>query len=266
VLGTLVVKTWRDHWRAVLGWSLGLTAISTVQLAVYPSVRDAAEGTSQLMDSFPEAFKTMFRITDYTSGPGYLGAELFSIMVPLVFIGIGATFGAGATAVEEERGTADLLLTLPVTRTQVLLAKLVALLSAPAALGVLLWVVLLLGSRAVGLSGVGAGKLLVSCLAAVLLGWLYTGVGLLVGAWSGRRAVALGSAIAAALAGFLLFSLGPLVDGLRPWLRATPFHWAMGNDPLRNGVPPGYVALLLATSLVLYGLSVVAFRRRDISA
>ncbi len=265
MLATLVVKTWRDHWRAMLGWSLGLAGIASVQLAVYPSVRDAAAGTSQLMNSFPEAFKTMFRITDYTSGPGYLGAELFSIMVPLVFIGVGASFGSSATAVEEERGTADLLLTLPVTRTKVLLAKLLALLAAQAALGLALWLVLLVGTRAVDLSGVSAWGLLAACTAAVLLGWLYTGIGLAVGAWSGHRAVALGAAIGLALAAFLLFSLGPLVDALQPWLKVTPFHWAMGNDPLRNGMSAGYVALLVGASLALYGLAVLAFLRRDIS-
>ncbi len=260
---TLTVKTWRDHWRAIVGWSLGLTALSSVQLAVYPSIRSAAAGTAQMIESFPEAFKTMFRMTDYTSGPGYLGAELFSIMVPLVFIGIGAGWGASATAVEEERGTADLLLTLPVSRDRIVLSKLAALLTALAGLGALLWLVLMIGARTVDLR-VGGVELLGACAAVVLLGWLYTGVALLGGALTGRRAVAVGAAVALALAAFLLYSLGPLVDGLRPWLKFTPFQWALGNDPLRNGLSPGYTAVLLAGSVLLFVLSVVAFRRRDV--
>ena len=263
MLMTLTVKTWRDHWRAILGWLLGLTAIATVQLAVYPSVRSSAASTSQLIDSLPPAFKTMFRMTDYTSGPGYLGAELFSIMFPLVFIGLGASWGASATSVEEERGTADLLLTLPVSRSRVLLAKLVALLTAVTGLGAVLWAVLLVGARMVDLR-IGGPQLAAACAAVILLGCVYAGVGLLVGAVTGRRAVALGASVALALAAFLLYSLGPLVKGLQPWLKVTPFQWALGNDPLRNGLAPGYTGLLVLLSLMLYLLSLVAFQRRDI--
>ncbi len=265
MLATLIVKSWRDHWRATLGWALGLTGLASVQMAVYPSVRSSAAGTAQLIDSFPPALKSMFRISDYTSGPGYLGAELFSIMVPLVFIGVGASWGASATAVEEERGTADLLLTLPVSRTQVLLGKLVAMLAAITALAGVLWAVLMLATRAVDLR-VGGVDLAAACAAVALLGWVYLGVGLLLGAMTGRRAVALGAAVALALAGFLLYSLGPLVDGLRPWLRATPFHWALGNDPLRGGLVPGYALLLVGVSAVLFALAAVAFTRRDIGS
>ena len=266
LLPALTVKTWRDHWRALLGWSAGLAALSAMELSVYPSVRSTAAGAGQFVNSLPEALKTMFRMSDYTSGPGFIGAELFSFTIPLVFIAVGTSFGSGATALEEERGTADLLLTLPITRSRVLLEKLVALLSDMLVLGLLLWLVLLVGVHAAGMSDVGGGGLAVASLSSVLLGWVYAGVGLLVGAWSGKRSIAVGTAVTLAIAAFVLYSLGPLVHGLRPWLRVTPFQWAFGNDPLRNGLSVGYLALLLATSVVFFGLSVLAFNRRDITA
>ena len=259
----LSVKTWRDHWRAIAGWAAGLAAICTMQLAVYPSVRESSAGMSQLIDSFPSALRTMFRMTDYTSGPGYLGAEVFSIFVPFVFVGLGASWGSGATATEEERGTADLLVTLPVSRDRILLAKLAAIVSAIGVLALLLWSILLVGSQLVGLP-VGAAQLLGACVSVGLLGCLYSGVGLAVGALTGRRAVALGASVGLALAAFLLYSLGPLVGALKPWLRVTPFQWALGNEPLRNGISGGYVTLLVVTSGATFVLAVLAFRRRDI--
>lgn len=259
----LSLKTWRDHWRAIAGWAAGLAALSAMQLAVYPSVRESSAGMSQLIDSFPSALKTMFRMTDYTSGPGYLGAEMFSIFVPFVFVGLGASWGSGATAAEEERGTADLLLSLPVSRDRVLLAKLAAIVSAIAGLAVFFWAILLAGCRSINLH-VGTAELLGACVAVALLGCLYAGVGLAAGALTGRRSVALGVAIGLALAGFLLYSLGPLVDALKPWLKVTPFQWALGNEPLRNGISPTYAALLIGTSCATYVVAVVAFRRRDI--
>jgi ABC-2 type transport system permease protein len=188
---------------------------------------------------------------------------MFSVLVPFVFVGLGASWGAGATASEEERGTADLLLTLPVSRDRVLLSKLVAMVTAIGALALLLWGILLIGARSAGLD-IGTSELLSGCLAVAMLGCLYAGVGLLAGALTGRRAVALGVAVGLAVAAFLLYSLGPLVSGLEPWLRVTPFQWALGNEPLRNGLSLGYAGLLAGFPVGLYFSATFAFRHRDI--
>ena len=58
--------------------------------------------------------------------PGYLGTELFSLIVPLLLIIAAVATGARAIAGEEERGTLDLLMSLPVTRRRVTAEKLAA--------------------------------------------------------------------------------------------------------------------------------------------
>lgn len=259
----LWLGTWRDRWHSLVGWALGMVALVAVMMAVYPSIRSTSGNLEAYIAAMPEAFRAMFRLSDYSSGAGYLSAELFSFMLPMVFIGLGIAWGSGATALEEERGTADLLLTLPVSRERVLLSKLGALLTAVLGLGVLLWVSLMVGGWAIDLT-VGAGELLAVCLTTVLLGWLFAAVGLLAGALTGRRGIAAGVAIGLALAGFLLYSLGPLSDSLTTAMKLTPFQWAYGNDPIRTGLDAGYLALLLGLTVVLCAASVVAFRRRDV--
>lgn len=211
MIWTLITKTWRDHWKGTLSWSLGLFSMTVIELLVYPTVKKSAAGTAQLMESMPEAFKSVFRMTDYASGPGFLGAELFSFMVPLILIAVGANAGARATAEEETAGTADLLLTLPLSRTKIILSKAFASLAVVAFLSILLAITLLVGVDLVGLVTPSAG-LIAACVDVALLGTLFTGVGLLIGAVAGRKGIALGVSIALALAAFLLYSLAPLVD------------------------------------------------------
>lgn len=263
MLPALVSKSLRDRWRSLLAWTVGLCAIAAVQLSVYPSVRDSAAGMNQFIDEFPEAFRTMFRIEDYTSGPGFLGTELFSMFVPLIFIGVCAAWCAAATAGEEDAGTADLLLTLPIGRARVVMSKSVALLIAVAGIIAVFCIVLLLGAQVVDLS-VGAGNVVAATLGAALLGLLFGGVALLIGAGLGRRGAALGGAIGLALAGFLLYSLAPLVDWLEPWQKASPFYWALGTDPIRHGLDLGWSAVLVGLSVALATASVLVFERRDI--
>jgi beta-exotoxin I transport system permease protein len=78
-----------------------------MQLAVYPSVHSQGAKMRDLIDSYPSAFKAMFGMegVDFTSGPGYLSTETFSLLAPLMLIGLGIALGTGAIATEEERGT-----------------------------------------------------------------------------------------------------------------------------------------------------------------
>lgn len=262
-LTALSVQTWRERWRSIAGWTAGLVALIAVMMAVYPSIRSTSANLEAYIEAMPEAFRSMFRVSDYSSGPGYLGAELFSFMVPMVFIGVGATWGAAATAGEEQAGTADLLLTLPVSRDRILITKATALIVALLALGLVLWASLAVGSVVADMGLDPAGMLAVSMMSA-LLGCLFTAVALLVGAWTGRRGAAMGVTIGVAIAAFLVYSLGPLVDWLEGAVRFTPFQWAYGNEPLRNGFDAGYTALMVALTMALAAAAVLAFRRRDI--
>ncbi|OIQ78548.1 ABC-2 family transporter protein [mine drainage metagenome] len=265
MIWTLVVKTWRDHWKSTLSWSIGTMAITVVELMVYPTVKKSAAGTAQLLETMPDAFKTIFRMSDYTSGPGFLGAELFSMMMPLIFIAIGANAGARATAEEESSGTADLLLTLPVSRTKIILAKTFAPLVVLLLLAVLLTVTLIIGSGFAGLVTPTSGVIAAS-FQVMLIGALFTSVALLIGALFGRKGLALGVSMALAIATFLLYSLAPLTSWLEHWLWLNPFQWAIGNDPLRNGLDVGHTITNLIVTAVLILLSVVAFNRRNITS
>jgi ABC-2 type transport system permease protein len=263
VLLPLLLKTWRDHWRGLIAWAVGRVLITAVQLWVYPSIRDSAASASQLVEAFPEEMRQIFDMSTYTTGEGYLNVELFSMVVPLIFIAVGATWGAGATADEEEKGTADLLLTLPVSWGRIVATKIVATVLALALLAAVLTVAVTVGSRLIDME-IEPANVASACLMAGLLGILYAGVGFLVGAMTGRRGVAIGATITLALAAFIAYSLASMVDFFENINPANPFEWALGLNPLANGIDVGYALRLLLLSIVLLVGSVLVFRRRDI--
>lgn len=259
----LMVKSWRDRWRGVLVWTVGLVAMVGIELWVYPSIRESSAGMDELMQSYPEAFREFFRMSDFTSEIGFLNVEVFSLVVPLVFIAVGASWGANATADEEERGTADLLLTLPIARSRVLLAKMAATVIVLLGLAAALTATLVVGGLPIDL-GIPVGQLAAASLSSALLGVLYAAVGFLVGAATGHRGIALGATIALALAGYLVYSLAPLVDAFDGINPINPFQWAMGPDPLTNGLDLGFTLRLVVTAGILLAITPLIFRRRDI--
>lgn len=265
MLPALLVKTWRDHWRGLLAWCLGLVAITAIQLSVFPSFRDSSAEMDAILANWPDVFQGMFGLEDYGTGAGFLNVELFSMIVPLVFIAIGVSWGAAATADEERNGTADILLVLPVTRTSVIVTKMIATVAVLLALALVLAVVISIGGPLVEID-VAIGALLMACLASAMLGLAYGSIAFLVSAVTGKKAVAMGIAIGLALASFLVKSLSSMVDTFDAINPANPFQWATQGNPLASALPGSSLAWLALVSLGCLLAAVIVFNRRDISA
>ena len=259
----LFVKSLRDHWRGILGWTLGTVALVAVQLSVYPTVRSSSGDWSELVDTFPEVFREIFRIQDYASEEGYLATELLSFVVPFLFMGLGASWGARVTTEDEEAGTADVLLALPVGRSTVLLTRLAAALSTVAAMAAAFVAALVVGTVVLDFS-IPLDRYLAAGFVLTALGWLLASWATLLGALTGRRGASLGIAMGAAVAAFVLYSLAPLVEFLDSILFLNPLQWTLGSSPLTEGLHAGYVALTLGLGAVAAIAAVVVYRRRDI--
>lgn len=259
----LLGKSLRDHRRGIIGWALGLVGIIVIQMSVYPTVRSSAQDWSTMAESFPEVFKKIFRMNDYTSETGYLSTELLSFVIPFIFIGLGSSWGARLTSEEEESGTADILLSLPVSRRSVVFTRLSAATGVLAAVAVTMTVSLAVGGRLLDL----AIALRYYCATAVvlfLLGWMAMALASAVGAWTGKRGVALGTSLSVSLLAFVLYSLAPLVDFLDRLNPSNPFQWTIGSMPLSSGLSAGYCVLALAVALAGIAATFVLFERRDI--
>lgn len=111
--------------------------------------------------------------------------------------------------------------------------------------------------------GIGLGETFVGCLAMVLLGLEFGWLALGVGAATGRRAVAIGVGGGAAVAAYVLYALGQLVDSVEAYQTLSPFHQALHNGPLGDGVPLTmiWVALGAVTAVVA---AVPVFDHRDL--
>jgi ABC-2 type transport system permease protein len=222
---------------------------------------------NKLAEDYPEALKAFIAFggqIDYASPAGYLGIELFSLMVPLLLLVAAIGTGAGAIAGEEERGTLELLLANPVSRTRVVLEKSVALAIEVTGLGLVLWLALWIGALSVGMD-ISAGHLAAATLAAALLALGYGAIALLLGAATGRRTLAIGVAAAFGVAAYLVNGLAPLVDELRDLQKLSPFYHYAAGDPLRHGLSLEHVAVLVAIAAAAVALAPVAFSRRDVA-
>lgn len=264
LLRSVVGKTLRDGRRGLVGWSLGIAVLVLITCSVYPSIRDNAD-LQRAVEDYPEELKAFIGGSlDFSTGPGYLQGELFSLMLPLLLLVYGIAAGARALAGEEEAGTLDLLLANPVSRERLALEKLAALAALLALLAAVTFL-LVAGSDILFSMDVGAGPIAAATLVTWLLALLHGTLALLVGAATGSRALAIAAAASVAVAGYLLDGLGNLVDVLEPLQPFAPWHWYTAGDTLRNGLDLGWTLLLAAATVVLAAAAPPLFARRDLS-
>jgi ABC-2 type transport system permease protein len=266
MLRNVALKSLRDIRRSFLWWSLGLVGFVALIVSVYPTVHSNAS-LEKLSQDYPEALQSFLAFggaVDYSTAAGYLGIELFSLMVPLLLLVAAIGTGAGTIAGEEERGTLELLLANPVSRTKVVLEKTIALVAEIAGLGLVLWLALWVGALLANMD-ISAGHLAAATLSAVLLALAYGAIAVLLGAATGKRTAAIGLTAAAAVAAYLVNGLAPLVDALDVVQKLSPFyHYAVG-DPLRQGVSFVHMAVLVAIAAVATALAPWFFSRRDVA-
>lgn len=261
----IVMRSLKDHWKSTAMWSLGIVSITSIQLYIYPSVVESSTAMQSYIDAFPEALKTVFRIEDYFSGEGFLGTELYSMMVPLILISLSAARGSSAIAGEEESGSADILFSLPISRAKIVVSKLIALILETLFVATCLVVAITIGSRLVDMQ-ISIRKVVIATLGSLLLGLIFGAFALIAGAMTGKKAIATGLAIAAAITALLFYSLAPLVDTFDALTPFNPMTWAINGNPLSAGVSAANFSKLIGLFIVLTVSALLVFRNRDIKS
>lgn len=264
MLPSLVRKTLRDFRRAGIGWALGIGAFVAMYLSFYPQMRDP-ETARASAEAIPEGMRQALGWTDYASGAGYMQAVVFGQFAPLLLIMAAAVFGARGVAGPEEAGELDLYLANPISRRQFVLQRFAAVAAVITGVGLVAWLMALAMNAAADMK-VPVGNVSAASLGLLLIGLGFGTLAFTLGAAGLRRAAVLGVTGVIAVAAFLLHTLAGQVESIEPLRWASPFHYYVGADPLREGFHAGYLTVLAAIPVVLIAVGAYAFTRRDVGA
>lgn len=247
--------------RAMYGYTLGMAAYALVIVALYPSFKNDTS-LNKLTENGSTLAALLGAVGPLTTPPGWLNANLYANIVPLIVLLLTIGYGASCLAGQDEDGTLGLITTLPISRRRIALAKAAAMvaLTVPVSLATLLCVLagrgfeLTVGTR--GLAGVTLGVL--------LLGVDFGAIAMLVGAATGSRGTALGITSALAAAAYLVSSLAPVVGWLHPARFASPFFYAVGDGQVSHGLSPAWAGVLVAIAVAAVSACLVVFERLDV--
>lgn len=253
----------REHLRALVGWMAGITAVTALYSAFWPSMGTSGDALDAYMASLPEGLMEAMGWDSLSSVEGYLNATVFSLLIPILLVIAAVSLGSRAIAGDEEAGALELLLAHPVGRVGVVLQRFAAMAVFTALLGLAVFLTLLLLGPIID-ADIPANRLLAASTATTLAALVYGTVALAAGAATGRRATALGTAALLAATGYLGTTFARQVQELE-WLRfGSAFHYATAPNPLANGFDPGHTAVLVGTTMLLAAAAAAIFNHRDL--
>jgi len=255
------IKTLTEHQALLI--IVGSTMFLMMGVLMGPMFLAIDDALGTFMESAPEVLTALVGGADMGTPEGWYQGETFSIMAPAAVIIVTAAIGSKALAGEERNRTMGLLLANPLPRRAIVLEKTISMLIGAVVTGILIWLGVMIGSLIAGLGmswiGVGAASLLVT-----LLGLTFGALALALGAATARVNVAVYGTIGVAFLCYLVDAFFPLSESLAEWARFTPWHYYLSSDPLNNGMQWGHAGLLAVLFVVLIGVAVIAFDRRDV--
>ena len=244
---TLVRHELKQSWKALLIWTLSIGAFIIICLFMYPDMKSQMNSISSIFSSMG-AFSSAFGLDtlDFGSLKGFYGIECGNIL------GIGgalfaALIGIGALANEEKNGTAEFLLTHPLSRSGVVTAKLVSVLIQVLILNVSVWL-MAVGSIAVIGEPVPWKEVTLLHTAYFLLQVELACIcfGISAFLWKGGIGIGLGLAIAL----YFMNIIANLTSNADVLKYITPFGYADGSEIFNKG--------MLDTCKLLVGLAFTA--------
>ncbi len=264
MIAKLATQTLRMRLRSILIWSLSLSALTVLMVAIFPSMGKI--DFEQLLKQYPKAMLEAFGIEDtsqYSTPIGYVNAELFSMMIPLAiaFLPLGVINQCLPAA--EERHFLDNLLCTPVARWQVLAGAAVAGAVALATVLFAVWAITLLAAELLDVD-LGMADLARSCASLWPLASFVASIGALMAGFGPGRGRMLGAAGGVLVLMYMLPVIAAFDKTFEQAEKLSVFYYY--NDWLKHGVDLSEAFLVLLAAAALTAIGAALFERRDISS
>jgi len=260
----LVRSSLRALRRSTLWWAAAVVGFSALNLAFWPSLRDSA-ALSEL-EGMSDDLLAAFGAQHLSTPAGYLDGQMYALMLPVLLSIMVVASVTAITSGDEGAGRSELLHVLPITRREIWVARLVAALLQLAAVTATLGLVVVFLRSPLSMEEVPIERIVAATIACGLLAMFHAVLAWSAGALGRSRPACVSVAIGVLVAGYLMDFVIPLARSLRGIRRASPWWWAIGDQPVSDGIRAGWLLLLVATTLAVAAVGAVAVERRDIAA
>ena len=125
----ILIRTIKDKKVSLIVYCVAAALIMWMYVAMFPTIQEEAESFNELIKNYPEGFMKAFGIDEqitFDKVENFLSIEHFSLVWPIMMIFFMIAIATFSLATEVEKGTAEILLSRPVSRVEIFLARYLA--------------------------------------------------------------------------------------------------------------------------------------------
>ena len=244
-------------------WLAPTVTVASIFLMLFLTMAVLRTMDLDALEAYPQAMREMMGIPDGASPEAFGYGSVLTLMAALALGGVAVAIGADTTAGEERRRTTAAVLSNPIGRRSVMLAKAIGFVAIIALAMLALWATTELTGLLLDVEA-GEAHLWELCVAIGANALLHGAVAFALGAITGDKGLAGGIAGGLLAVGWLASSIMPMVPEYADSAKYVPYGWFTEQNVLLKGLDAGYLGLQLGLTVVLLALGAVWFVRRDL--
>jgi ABC-2 type transport system permease protein len=256
----------RTNRKSTIIWTLSLTAVIIFFMSMYPAMAKDAEGFKKILEGYPEGFRKAFGVSIdlMTSLIGFY-SYVFTYVVLCGSIQA-MNLGTSILSKEVREKTADFLLSKPVTRYQIITAKLLSAFVSLVITNVVFIVAASITAQAVSEKSFDMNTFLLISLTAFFIELMFLALGLfasvLVPKIKSVLPISLGTVF-----GFFILNMFGSVIGEKTIRYFTPFKYYDTAYIIKHtGYEPFFMIIEIVFIIVAVAASYVIYSKKDIHA
>jgi ABC-2 type transport system permease protein len=252
--------------KSTLIWTVSLVILIVFFMSMFPAFAKDAEGFKKLLESYPEGVRKAFGIS-LDGITSLIGFYSYSLTYVVLCGSIQAmNLGVSVLSKEVREKTADFLLTKPVTRKQIVTAKLLSILTSLVITNVIYLIAASITASAVSEKAFDMSLFLLISLTAFLVELMFLALGVLISVLAGKIKAVLPISLGTVFAFYILNMFGSII-GDRVIRYLTPFkYYDTAYIIKHNGYDPAFISIEMILVLIAIIASFIIYSKKDIHA
>lgn len=259
-------REWRKAQKALWIWILALGGMSFLIMSIYPQFAENKDQLQELMKLYPEAMLKAFNIDQlgFDSALGFYAIEGY-LFVTLFGCIYAAMLGGSMLVKEESDRTIEFLLAKPISRTQIVVQKALAIASVLMLFNVILTIINYVGFRIADDSNVDSATFILISLAPLLLHFTFAALSFGISAFFRKQRLVTSISLAVVLFSYFMSIISSISDNLSSMKWITPFEYVNSAYIIEHvAIKPSYLAIMLILITSSVAISIWKYHKKDL--
>ena len=253
--------------KSLIIWSLVLGGLVLLMLSIYPQFSIKSQNMKELLSAYPEALKKAFSMDKLDMGTvlGFYGIEIYVITTLFGSI-FAALLASSIMAKEENEKTVEFLLSKPVTRTEIVTEKLLAMSTNILVLNIITAIISILGFQFASNEQVSMKTFSLLVIAIIMLHFTFATVSFFMSTIIKKNRNILSVSLGLVFVCYFFGIISGVSDKFENLKYLSPFKYVDAGDILKNNaIEPLYIFIMLAIMIISITLTYAVYRRKDIA-